>query len=321
MQLAGFLVALRAKGETVEELRGLAEAMLAHANRIEVARPSRRHRRHRRRPAAHGQHLDDGRRWSSPRPGSGWSSTATGRRRRPPARPTCSRRSASSSTCRPSRWPSVAEEVGHHLLLRPGVPPGDAPRRRRPAASSASPTAFNVLGPLTNPAQPTTPPSGVRRRADGAGDGRGVRRPRRDAAVFRGDDGLDELTTSATTSTVWWVRDGAGHRAPLDPARRSGSSSHPVEALRGGDAAAQRRGGARRCSPGERGPVRDAVLLNAGDRRWPTASGLAGHGVDGPRSTTAVRGGHGRAPRPRSTPARARGGCWTRWVRTPRRAG
>ena len=39
-QVAGFLVALRAKGETVEEMRGLADAMLAHASRIEVAGPS-----------------------------------------------------------------------------------------------------------------------------------------------------------------------------------------------------------------------------------------------------------------------------------------
>src|SRR5690348_14025202 len=40
VQLAGFLVALRAKGESVDELRGLADVMLAHAHRIEVAGPS-----------------------------------------------------------------------------------------------------------------------------------------------------------------------------------------------------------------------------------------------------------------------------------------
>ncbi|MEP6628830.1 MAG: anthranilate phosphoribosyltransferase, partial [Lapillicoccus sp.] len=39
-QVAGFLIALRAKGETVEEMRGIADRMLAHATRIEVAGPS-----------------------------------------------------------------------------------------------------------------------------------------------------------------------------------------------------------------------------------------------------------------------------------------
>ena len=47
VQLAGFLVGLRAKGESVEELRGIADVMLEHANRIEVAGADHRRRRHR----------------------------------------------------------------------------------------------------------------------------------------------------------------------------------------------------------------------------------------------------------------------------------
>ena len=104
-------------------------------------------------------------------------------------------------------------------------------------------TAFNALGPLTNPAQPTYAAVGV---ADariapliaGVFAGRG-----RAASVFRGDDGLDELTL-ATTSTVWWVREGSVTQLSLDPTD-VGLGRSPVEALRGGRRGAQRPGGAR----------------------------------------------------------------------------
>ena len=91
------------------------------------------------------------------------------------------------------------------------------------------------------------------------------------AAVFRGDDGLDELTL-ATTSTVWWVRDGAVTQLTLDPSD-VGLERSPVEALRGGDAEHNAQV-ARDLLAGARGPVRDAVVLNAGIA-LATASGLA----------------------------------------------
>jgi anthranilate phosphoribosyltransferase len=83
----------------------------------------------------------------------------------------------------------------------------------------------------------------------------------KDAAVFRGDDGLDELTVS-TTSRVWWVRQGQVLDRRVDP-RRVGLSLHPVEALRGGDAAHNAQV-LRDVFAGQVGAVRDAVLLNAG---------------------------------------------------------
>ncbi len=52
------------------------------------------------------------------------------------------------------RWPRSPSEVGHRVLLRPGVPPGAAARRRSPRRELGVPTVFNFLGPLTNPAQP-----------------------------------------------------------------------------------------------------------------------------------------------------------------------
>ncbi|MGZ4628554.1 MAG: hypothetical protein ACXVYH_06475, partial [Oryzihumus sp.] len=122
-------------------------------------------------------------------------------------------------------------------------------------------TAFNALGPLTNPAQPTYAAVGV---ADarlaplmaGVFAGRS-----KDAVVFRGDDSLDELTVS-TTSSVWWVRGGVVREYTLDP-RELGLELHPLESLRGGDAV-HNAGVVRDVFAGQRGPVRDAVVLNAG---------------------------------------------------------
>jgi anthranilate phosphoribosyltransferase len=82
-----------------------------------------------------------------------------------------------------------------------------------------------------------------------------------DAWVFRGDDGLDELTTT-TTSRVWHVHAGEIHESVLDPADL-GVPRGTTEALRGGDAA-HNAAVVRRVLEGEPGPVRDAVLLNAG---------------------------------------------------------
>ncbi len=122
------------------------------------------------------------------------------------------------------------------------------------------PTAFNLLGPLTNPAR-------VGANAVGCFDTRmagliaGVLAGRGSSAlVFRGDDGLDELTVTGT-STVWQVRGGEVHRTVFDP-REVGVEYAPIEALRGADAE-YNAGVARRVLAGERGPVRDAVLLNS----------------------------------------------------------
>jgi anthranilate phosphoribosyltransferase len=80
------------------------------------------------------------------------------------------------------------------------------------------------------------------------------------AVVFRGDDGLDELT-SATSSAVWVVRDGEVEADRLDPSAL-GIAAPPPDALRGGDAT-ENAAVFRRVVQGEQGPVRDAVLLNA----------------------------------------------------------
>jgi anthranilate phosphoribosyltransferase len=165
---------------------------------------------------------------------------------------------------RPEQVARLAEEVGitfcFAAAFHPAMRHAAGPRREL-----AIPTTFNVLGPLANPVKPTA-------QAVGCADLRmapvmaGVLARRgTDAWVFRGDDGLDELTTT-TTSQVWVVHDGIVTPTQVDPALLGISRSTP-EDLRGGDAQHNAEV-VHRVLGGEKGPVRDAVLLNA-------AAGLA----------------------------------------------
>ncbi len=127
------------------------------------------------------------------------------------------------------------------------------------------PTFFNFLGPLANPARPGAQAVGVSDAAMAPVIAGVLAERGTSALVFRGDDGLDELTTTAT-STVWAVAHGSVTRHSVDPADL-GLPRAELADLRGADAA-HNAAVARRVLNGERGPVRDAVLLNA-------AAGLA----------------------------------------------
>ena len=135
-----------------------------------------------------------------------------------------------------------------------------------------------------------------------------------DAWVFRGDDGLDELTTT-TTSQAWLVHDGIVTPATVDPAALGIAPSRPAD-LVGGDVS-HNADVVRRTLDGETGPVRDAVLLNA-------AAALAVY--DAPcgarRRGAAPRagaGGRGRRQRCRRRCAHALGRGLSRLSRTPAR--
>ncbi len=122
------------------------------------------------------------------------------------------------------------------------------------------PTFFNVLGPLTNPARPVASAIGCGNAAmapvmAGVFAARGA-----EVLVFRGDDGLDELTTT-TTSTVWVVRDGVVSQAVVDPLRLGIARADPSDLL--GGVVAVNVEVARRLFAGAPGAVRDAVVLNA----------------------------------------------------------
>ena len=124
------------------------------------------------------------------------------------------------------------------------------------------PTIFNIVGPLANPGR-------IRRQLVGVADAAMAplvadvlaARPGTRAAVVRGDDGLDEITTT-TTTTVRWVIDGEVRTERIDPAAL-GLRPATTEDLRGGDPA-HNAAAARRVLEGAPGAHRDIVVLNAG---------------------------------------------------------
>ena len=147
------------------------------------------------------------------------------------------------------------------------------------------PTVFNLLGPLTNPASPRAGLIGCAW-ADLAEVMAGVFAKRRSSVlVVHGDDGLDELTTT-TTSTIWRVQAGTVERLTFDPGA-FGFARAELSELVGGDAEANA-ASVRAVLGGAKGAVRDAVVLNAAgamvahaglasDAKWVPAweSGLA----------------------------------------------
>ena len=257
-QIAGFAVALRAKGASAQEVSGLAAEMLDQATPVALPLPC----------------VDivgtggDGAHTVNI---SSMAAVVTAAAGVPVAKH--GGRAASSS----SGAADVLEELGVVIdlpaagvarcvqeagigfffapVFHPGMRHAGAPRRELGIA-----TVFNFLGPLTNPARPVAAAIGCADRgmAPVLAEVLAARGGR--AVVFRGDDGLDELTT-ATTSSAWVVRDGAVVPDRVDPAELGIPASGP-DALRGGSPA-YNADVFRRVVAGERGPVRDAVLLNA----------------------------------------------------------
>ncbi|MBB6344996.1 anthranilate phosphoribosyltransferase [Nonomuraea muscovyensis] len=257
-QIAAFAVALRAKGETVAEVAGLADGMLAHCSAIRI-------------PGDTVDLVGTG----GDRAGTVNISTmaavvaaaAGARVVKHGGRAATSSTGAADVLERlgvridlpPGAVARVAEEVGITFCFAAAFHPGFR-RASGPRRELGVPTFFNFLGPLTNPALPSA-------QAVGVSDARmapvvaGVLAERGSSAlVFRGDDGLDELTTTGP-STVWVVRRGTVTSTGFDPADL-GLPRARQEDLRGGDAA-RNAAVARAVLAGEPGPVRDIVLLNA----------------------------------------------------------
>jgi anthranilate phosphoribosyltransferase len=261
-QIAGFIVALRMKGETVDELTGMLEAMLAAGERVDLPADmtvvdivgtggDRAHTINVSTLAAlvvagaGGRVCKHGNRAASSSAGSADVLEALGVR----------------IDCGPEEVARCVREAGIGFCFAPRFHP--AMRHAGPTRRELGvPTAFNILGPLANPA-------GARRLMIGVADGAMAERmagvlAQRGAAralIVHGDDGLDELTIF-TTSRVFDVRDGAVETYTVDPAAL-GIATAPADAVVGGDPATNA-ALARRVLAGEPGPHRDIVMLNAG---------------------------------------------------------
>lgn len=269
VQVAGFAVALRAKGETSDEIAGLVHAMLGAAVPVELPE------------AVRADTVDvvgtGGDRAQTVNistmaalvvAGAGVRVVKHGNR-------------AASSACGTA---DLLEHLGLPLDLtavgvarcvqeagigfcfaaafHPGMRHASVTRREL-----GVPTFFNFLGPLTNPARPHAG-------AVGCADARmapvmaSVFAARGNSVlVLRGEDGLDEFTTTAPTR-VWAAADGQITEMVIDAADLGLPRAQAAD-LRGADAAFNA-GVARRLLAGETGPVRDAVLVNA-------AAALAAH--------------------------------------------
>ena len=129
------------------------------------------------------------------------------------------------------------------------------------------PTAFNYLGPMTNPARVKSSAIGVANPVMAEKMAHVFAERGDHALIFRGDDGLDELTI-ATTSCLWEAVDGELTEYRFDPTEY-GLQNAPLEQLRGGDAE-YNAGVFRAILAGEgeapKSPLRaihDAVMMNA----------------------------------------------------------
>jgi anthranilate phosphoribosyltransferase len=291
-QIAGFIVALRMKGETVEELTGMVEAMLAAAERVELppgppavdivgTGGDRAHTINVSTLAAlvvagaGGRVCKHGNRAASSATGTADVLEALGVR----------------IDCGPEEVARCVAEAGMGFCFAPRFHP--AMRHAGPTRRELGiPTAFNILGPLANPA-------GVGRMMIGLADAamaermvgvlaaRGADR----VLVVHGDDGLDELTTT-TTSRVVELHDGEIRSYQVDPGAL-GLKPVPADRLVGGDPDTNAEL-ARRVLAGDEGPHRDIVLLNAAAGL--TAAGLADDiesGLEPARAS--IDGGHAAA--------------------------
>ncbi|MFM2215198.1 MAG: hypothetical protein RJA88_567 [Actinomycetota bacterium] len=122
------------------------------------------------------------------------------------------------------------------------------------------PTVFNILGPLANPAKPQAAAIGVANERMHLVMAQVLAEKGCDGFVFRGDDGLDEITLVTTTSVLSIGRDEI--KSDRIDAKDFGMQNAPIEAIVGGDAEENARI-SRAIFAGERGAPRDAVLLNA----------------------------------------------------------
>ncbi|WP_062073511.1 anthranilate phosphoribosyltransferase [Demequina sediminicola] len=276
--MGAFLAALRVKRETPEEVAGLASAMLDHAVRFEVP----------------GRSVDivgtGGDRFSTVNistmaslviAGTGTTVVKHGNR-------AATSKSGSADVLGalgvnldlpPERVAELANDVGITFCFAQVFHP--AMKFAMPIRKEIGvPTTLNILGPLTNPAQPQASAIGSSSMRVSPVLADVIASQGREALVFHGDDGLDELAATSP-STVWEVRGQEVVQHRLDAVADLGLTPITIDDLRGGTAT-ENADVARRVLDGESGAVRETVILNA-------AAGLVADGsLEGTASGTLV---------------------------------
>lgn len=231
-QVGAFMMALRSKGESVDELAGLVDVMLDHAVILDT-----------------GSDAIDIVGTGGDMVGTVNVSTMASIVASAMGYPVMKHgsRSASGKTgssemlevlgvrldLSPERVADIFREQGITFFFAPVFHPAMrhvAPIRRQLGV----PTTFNFLGPLANPAQPIATSLGVANAAVAPLMAAEVAARGRTALVFRGDDGLDELTTTAG-STIWQVTPGKVEQLRLEPSEL-GLAQVNLQVLVGGDA-------------------------------------------------------------------------------------
>ncbi len=257
-QIGAFAAALRSKGETPAEVAGLATVMLSHAKRVNLDIPAV-------------DVVGTGGDQSGSVNISTMSALVTAAAGVPVIKH--GNRSASSRCgaadvleslgvvieLSPEAVAACVREAGIGFAFAPAFHPAlrhVGPTRRE----IGIPTVFNILGPLTNPAQPTAGLIGCAQARQAPVIAEVLASRGFSVLVVRGDDGLDEITTT-TTTTAWVATDGKVRQDTIDPAALDVAPATP-DALAGGDAA-MNADVLRSLVAGDAGAVRDTVLLNA----------------------------------------------------------
>lgn len=259
-QLGAFLTGLRLKGESSEEIAGMAAVMREKALRVETAGPL----------------LDvvgtggDGKNTFNISTAAAFVAAASG------ARVAKHGNRAASSSCgtadvlealgvklelTPEGVAHCIEQAGMGFMFAPAFHPSmryAGPVRREIGIR----TVFNILGPLTNPARAQCMLLGVAYEQLGSlmADALSLLDIQH-ALVVHGADGVDEVSLAGPTS-VWEVKGDTVSAWTID-VEETGLAPAPTDALHGGNAQ-ENADTMRRLFQGEESPIRDAVLLNGG---------------------------------------------------------
>ncbi|HEX6356311.1 anthranilate phosphoribosyltransferase [Actinophytocola sp.] len=257
-QIGAFVTALRSKGETPAEVAGMAAVMLSHARRVTLDKPA-------------ADVVGTGGDQSGTVNISTMSALVTAAAGVPVVK---HGNRGASSRCGaadvleslgvvidlpPAGVEACVREIGIGFCFAPVFHP--AFRHAGPARKEIGiPTVFNLMGPLTNPAQPASALVGCAHRGLAPVVAEVLASRGFSVLVVHGDDGLDEITTT-TTTTAWVTSGGTVRETSIDPAALDVPLT-TAASLKGGDAATNA-AVLRSLIAGETGPVRDTVLLNA----------------------------------------------------------